>query len=116
MKQLREEPCLLVWTLEGTQCQPTWVWFLGFSSTPISRSLCLVLILSQPTQRPTLPDCGSTLLHTWLSLYLGARLDCTGTQSLPAALQPGAPRQPGCGLEGGLSAVSRCGKGEVKVA
>lgn len=73
-----------------------------------------VLTLSQLTQSPVLPDYRSTLLHTWLSLYLGARPDCTGTGSLPPALQPGAPRQPGHGLEGGLSAVSSRGRGEVR--
>lgn len=65
-----------------------------------------VLTLSQLTQPPALPDYRSTLFHTWLSLYLGAHPECTEIESLPLALQPGAPRQPGHGLEGGLSAVS----------
>ena len=59
------------------------------------------------------PTLRSTPLHTWLSPYLGAHLDCTGTESLPPAPQPGAPRRPGCGPEDGLSAVSSGGKGKV---
>lgn len=62
--------------------------------------------------RPPCPALRSTALHTCPSLY-GAHLDCTGTESLPPALQPSAPRRPGHDPEDGLSVVSGRGKGKV---
>ena len=47
-------------------------------------------------------------------MYLGAFLDRTGTKFLPPVLQPGVPRRPRHGLEGGLSAESGAGSGEVR--